>query len=54
MPSIKNRDDNAKPTERHITAAWVSIDRSKPVSKVTIPPEDAVNEAKGYVDENEK
>ena len=43
-----------QPIENHKTAAWAEIEKTKPVSKVTIPSEDQVNDAKAYVDHNEK
>jgi hypothetical protein len=48
------RAKRKEPIENHETAAWAEIDKSKPVSKVTIPSEDQVNDAKAYVDHNEK
>jgi hypothetical protein len=44
----------AKPIERHDTAAWTNHIRTKPVSKVSIPTEIDVRNAKEYVDTNEK
>lgn len=43
-----------KPIERHDTASWADVEKSKPVSKVLIPKEIGVLNAKEYVDENEK
>lgn len=43
-----------KPVERHISAAWAEISQSKPVSNVAIPSMEGIEDAKGYVDENEK
>ena len=43
----------ANPIERHDTAAWrVHIESEKPESKVPIPSEEAVSEAKKWVDTN--
>ncbi len=41
-------------SERHDTAAWANISSVKPHSKVTIPDEMQVENAKEYVDSNEK
>lgn len=42
------------PIEKHDTAAWSNVKKMKPVSNVTIPNEDQVNNAKDYVDGNQK
>lgn len=42
------------PHEKHETAAWASIEKQKPVSKVPLPAEFQVKNAKDYVDTNEK
>lgn len=42
------------PIENHETAAWANIEEQKPVSKVTIPSELEVRNAKEYVDTNQK
>lgn len=44
----------ATPIENHETAAWANIEDSKPVSNVSIPNDLEVENAKEYVDENEK
>jgi len=44
----------AKPIERHDTAAWANIQSEKGQSKVTMPAELQVRNAKEYVDANEK
>jgi lantibiotic modifying enzyme len=43
-----------QPIEKHNTAAWADVDEKQPVSKVTIPSEFAVENAKDWVDSNEK
>lgn len=43
-----------KPIERHDTASWADADKNKRVSKVLVPKEDGVINAKEYVDMNEK
>lgn len=43
-----------KPIERHDTASWADVEKNKPVSKVLVPKEIGVLNAKEYVDENEK
>jgi len=40
--------------EKHTTAAWASIKKQKKGSKVPIPQEFEVEDAKGHVDSNEK
>jgi len=42
------------PVENHETAAWADIGRLKDVSRVNIPDEMQIIEAKEYVDENHK
>jgi len=40
--------------ENHITAAWANIEDLKPESRVSIPSETEVRNAKEYVDTNQK
>ena len=42
------------PIEKHETAAWANIESTIPVSKVTLPSEEQVNNAKDHVDVNQK
>lgn len=42
------------PVEKHDTAAWANIASVKKVSRVTIPSEMQTENAKEYVDTNEK
>ncbi len=44
----------AKPIEQHDTAAWANIEKTKRISKVTMPSELQVDNAKEHVDSNEK
>lgn len=44
----------ATPIEKHDTAAWANIESTKQVSKVTMPSEEQVDNAKEHVDSNEK
>jgi len=44
----------ATPIEKHDTAAWANIETTKQVSKVTMPSEEQVDNAKEHVDANEK
>ena len=44
----------AIPVEKHDTAAWANIEKTKRVSKVTIPSELQVNNSKEHADSNEK
>lgn len=43
-----------KPIENHRTAAWANIDETKAVSNVPIPSIHGIENAKEYVDANEK
>ncbi len=43
-----------QPIEKHDTAAWADISEKQPISNVTIPSEFAVENAKDWVDTNEK
>ncbi|MBU3073043.1 CDIF630_02480 family spore surface protein [Clostridium estertheticum] len=42
------------PIEKHDTASWANISDQKPVSKVPIPSELEVNNAKDWVDDENK
>ncbi len=42
------------PIESHDTAAWANVSKSKKVSKVSIPDEIQIKNAKEYVDSNQK
>ncbi|WP_313347165.1 DUF3787 domain-containing protein [Sedimentibacter sp.] len=44
----------AQPIESHITAAWANQSQLKAVSKVNIPDEQQVENARDYVNENQK
>ncbi|OPJ57188.1 CDIF630_02480 family spore surface protein [Alkalithermobacter paradoxus] len=49
------RQESYQPIENHETAAWADIDKTMPESKVPIPSQRAVVEAKEWVeDENQK
>jgi len=51
----KRKDYNmGVPVERHDTAAWANIEKTKSHSGVTIPSEFQVINAKLHADENEK
>jgi len=54
--SMNKRDGKAwkMPIEKHTTAAWANIKDTKPVSKVPVPTEKSVRDAKDWVDSNEK
>jgi len=43
-----------EPIEKHDTAAWANIEDLKPESRVHLPSEEEVNNAKEYVDDNKK
>lgn len=42
------------PIEKHDTAPWANIEKTKPVSNVAIPNEEDVDYAKQWVDMNQK
>lgn len=42
------------PIEKHDTAPWANIEKTKPVSNVAIPNEEEVKDAKQWVDTNQK
>lgn len=42
------------PVEKHTTAAWANIEKTKDLSNVAIPNEIEVLNAKQWVDKNEK
>jgi hypothetical protein len=44
----------AEPIEKHDTAAWANIEKTKSLSNVTMPSEMQVDDAKEHVDSNEK
>lgn len=44
----------AAPIEKHDTAAWANIETIKQVSKVTMPSQLQVDNAKEHVDSNQK
>lgn len=50
----KQKPAHHVPTESHKTAAWANIERQKPYSGVAVPSESEVENAKEYVDGNEK
>ncbi|OGO84857.1 MAG: DUF3787 domain-containing protein [Clostridiales bacterium GWE2_32_10] len=53
---MNRRDDGSWkiPIEKHTTAAWANITETKPVSKVAVPNQKSVRNAKDYVDANQK
>ncbi|NLY46788.1 MAG: DUF3787 domain-containing protein [Tissierella sp.] len=55
MAKNKTKDRNMKKQiENHDTAAWANIEQLKPVSQVSMPDLEQVQNAKEYVDENQK
>ena len=44
----------ARPIEKHTTAAWANIEKTKEISNVAIPSESEVENAKEWVDRNQK
>lgn len=54
MIKNKRKSFSMEPIEKHDTAAWANIYKTKPISGVTIPSEIDVRNAKEYVDTNEK
>ena len=43
-----------EPIEKHDTAAWANIEKLKPESRVHLPSEEEVINAKEYVEDNQK
>lgn len=55
MANNKYKEKNmAQPIENHVTAAWANQAKFKAVSKVNIPDEEQVENARDYVNENQK
>lgn len=55
MAKNKFKEKNmARTIENHQTAAWANIEDLKPVSRVPVPSEVEVRNAKEYVDTNQK
>lgn len=55
MEGDRTKDSSMElPIEKHDTAAWANIHKEKSVSKVPVPSEFDVKNAKEYVDSNEK
>ncbi|HHV96537.1 MAG TPA: DUF3787 domain-containing protein [Clostridiaceae bacterium] len=50
----QNKRLSINPIEKHDTAAWANIKRTKPVSNVPIPSEFDVEHAREHVEENQK
>lgn len=48
------RESMTVPIEKHDTASWANMENLKPVSRVNVPSETEVRNAKEYVDSNEK
>lgn len=44
----------AQPIESHTTAAWANQSHFKAVSKVNLPDEEQIENARDYVNENQK
>lgn len=55
MSENRSKENNLdQPIENHSTAAWANIKKTKRNSKVTMPDEFQVKNAKEYVDSNQK
>jgi len=54
MSNNTNKGKFKDPIENHKTAAWANIEKVKPISNVAEPSISQTNNAKEYVDENEK
>ena len=55
MSNLRPKDRNRSlPYEKHNTAAWANVQKTKPVSRVTVPSEVEVMNAKEWVDSNQK
>ena len=48
------KDTRKKPIEEHKTAAWANIDKTKPITNVTVPSKSDVEFSREWVNENEK
>lgn len=46
--------DMAKPVENHDTAAWANRSKMKSLSKVNLPDQEQIENAKEHVDSNQK
>lgn len=51
---MQNKNEQKKPVENHKTAAWANVENSKANSNVAQPSQYQTENAKKYVDENEK
>jgi len=54
VKTTDKKNENKQPIEKHNTAAWADVSTKLPVSNVTIPSETNVENAKDWVEENEK
>ncbi|MCX8131502.1 MAG: DUF3787 domain-containing protein [Clostridia bacterium] len=55
MSENKHKEKHMRiPVENNSTAAWANVNEIKPVSKVNIPDEVQIRNAKEYVDTNQK
>ena len=54
MSEDNSNNNIIPPIEKHDTAAWANISEQKPVSKVSVPSDFEVSNAKDWVDENKK
>lgn len=55
MSDIRSNEKfESKPVEQHQTAAWANIENTKSVTNVSIPNELEVDNAKEWVDSNQK
>ena len=52
--NIARSKNYKEPIEKHDTAAWANIEDMKPVTRVHLPSEEEVKNAKEYVDTNQK
>lgn len=46
--------DNSEPIENQETAAWANIETVQPESRVPIPRQEAISDAKDWVEHNKK
>lgn len=54
MKNTTIKKNPEKPVEKHDTAAWSDVQEVIPVSRVSLPTEKGVVNAKEWVDENQK
>ena len=54
MSENKYKKANSKKIDNEKMAAWADVEKTMPLSNVTVPSERCVKEAKEWVDDNQK